>query len=258
MEIKNIEQVREFCNKIKNGNTIIFTNGNKTYIPMIKNLITSYKRFPNSDKVIGVFCSDDLAYIDAQKHSLVSCRVQIPDLEVDRAYSSQLKENYYFRLCFVKIVLIHHILSFGFDVLYIDPDMAFQFNCMDYLINLKSLTFAYCVNISKTTFFINTNIIRVFPDKNSKYIFDAKRTDLTIYEYLLPDVSDENFVRDRIHILILKEPVDVSSLSKSKFPAGGDSKNCNRDDIQMFHANCIVGYEKKMEYLKQNNIWFID
>lgn len=254
--IANEEEVIKFLNDNESNGTVVFTNGNERYVnTLIKNLVVSYERvrgdgYPN----LCVFCSDEKAYRAAKLIGMNACKVSIPSLEVDDKYeAANAGSEFYLRLCFVKIILIKYVLSMGYDVLYIDPDMAFNKDCIKELMGLKGLTFAKYVHRGNYVF-VNSNIMRVFPTEEGIRVFDfVTSRDLERYLNMLPDVGDETFLQ---HQLI--KVGDVGRCVRvEEYPAGGDTKYLNRDEIKMYHANCIVGLENKINYLKENGVWFV-
>lgn len=253
--ITNSEEISNYFKKISNNNTIIFTNGNETYIPtLIRNLLYSYYRF-NNEKKIGIFCSDNKALEKAQEFSLDACFVDIPGLQVSEAYSSICGSEFYLRLCFVKIILIRYAIELNYDVLYIDPDMTFNLNCIDELINIKDeLTFAKYIERPNTIPFLNSNIMRVYPTEKNKKLFDFKIEYLPLFLVRLPDIGDEDFLEENIFKYNIK---NTKSLNIQEYPAGGDSHFCDQNKIKMFHANCFIGLDNKINYLKRSNAWFI-
>lgn len=259
--ILNTEEVEEFFRKISIGSdmsegTIVFTNGNDRYIEsLIRNLLESQKTRCGSAIQIGVFCSDQKAYDRAVQLGMTACYVKIPALGVDDAYNSAgAGSELYVRLCFVKILLIKYALQLGYDVLYLDPDMAFNKDCLSELISLGSeVTFAKYIRRSDYVF-VNSNIMRVYPTDRTQYIFDfVIARDLQKYLNLLPDVGDETFLT---HRLLTVSNVG-SSLDCTEYPSGSYSPGISPDRIKMYHANCIVGLENKINYLKSNNVWFV-
>jgi Nucleotide-diphospho-sugar transferase len=259
--ILNTEEVEDFFRKIAIKNsvtqgTLVFTNGNKTYIEtLILNLLESYKNVGSTACPIGVFCSDAMAYSRSVELGMNSCYVKIPSLGVDDAYSSACAgSELYLRLCFVKILLIKYALQLGYDVLYIDPDMAFNKNCLPELVGINSaLTFAKLIR-GVGYVFVNSNIMRVYPTAETFRIFDFVVTrDLSRYLEMLPDVGDETFIRERL----LLNPCIGNSLDSSEYPSGADSKYSAPGRIKMYHANCIVGLDNKISYLRENKVWFL-
>ena len=126
ISISNTEEVSAYLKQISQDNTIVFTNGNGSYITtLIANLIKSY---PGPRK-IGIFCSDK-DKVDG------TCPVDIPDLQVSDIFERKSSQDYT-RLCFVKIVIIHYALSLGYKVLYIDPDMAFKQDVIEHLLEQR-------------------------------------------------------------------------------------------------------------------------
>lgn len=253
--ISNFEEVSNYFKKISNNNTIIFTNGNETYIPtLIRNLMYSYNRFNNKYK-IGIFCSDSKAFEKAKEFSLDACLVDIPGLQVSKAYSSIAGSDFYLRLCFVKIILIKYALELGYNVLYIDPDMTFNLNCIDELVqNKDDLTFAKYIERPNTIPFLNSNIMRVYPSEQNKKLFDFKIEYLPSFLERLPNIGDENFLQENIYINSIK---NTKSLNPQEYPAGAESHFYDQNKIKMFHANCFVGLDNKINYLKKSNAWFI-
>jgi hypothetical protein len=263
--IANEKEVREFFEKvsfkgdIKNRiGTVIFTNGNEKYVnTLIRNLILSYQVVRDSQHespTIAVFCSDKKAYESAQTLGMTSCFVNIPALCVDDAYdAASAGSEYYLRLCFVKIILVKYALQLGYDVLYIDPDMAFKKDCINELIEIKDdLTFSKYMYGTRGVF-VNSNIMRVYPTSVTKEIFNfVIHRDLEKYLLMLPDSGDENFIQDRIALI-----GDVGkAVISNEYPAGGDTKNLNPLGIKMYHANCFVGLQNKINYLMDSGVWF--
>lgn len=261
--ILNVEEVEQFFKKIavkregiRTAGTVIFTNGNEKYIStLIRNLIKSYQVVNSNPVQIGVFCSDDKGYKTAVELGLTTCYVNIPSLGIDEAYNSAgAGSELYLRMCFVKILLIKYALQLGYDVLYIDPDMAFNKDCLGELINLSTdLVFAKLIREANFVF-VNSNIMRVYPTTETLLIFDfVVCRDLQRYLDKLPDVSDETFLSEKL----LLHPRLGLSLDCHEYPSGGYSKSISSDRIKMYHANCIVGLENKIEYMKRNNVWYI-
>jgi Nucleotide-diphospho-sugar transferase len=264
--ILNSEEVEEFFKKIaiKNPNTegtLVFTNGNERYVSsVIKNLLESVKQrcisgLGDQTSSVSVFCSDQKAYDKAVELGMTACYVKIPSLGVDDAYNSAgAGSELYLRLCFVKIILIKYALKLGYDVLYIDPDMAFNQDCLRELLSIRApLTFAKYIRTPDYVF-VNSNIMRVWPTPETSEIFDFfVARDLQTYLNILPDVSDETFLTHRL----VRAGYNAQSLNVSEYPSGADSKGISREKIKMFHANCIVGLENKIEYLRSNGVWFV-
>ena len=253
--IKNFQEVSDYFKKISKNNTIIFTNGNETYIPtLIRNLMETYYRFNNEYK-IGIFCSDTKAFEKAKEFSLDACLVDIPELKVSEAYSSVAGSEFYLRLCFVKIILIKYAIELNYNVLYIDPDMTFNLNCIDELVqNKNDLTFAKYIERSNTIPFLNSNIMRVYPTEENKKLFDFKTEYLPSFLERLPNIGDENFLQENIFRHKIK---NTKSLNPQEYPAGAESHFYDQNKIKMFHANCFVGLDNKINYLKKSNAWFI-
>jgi hypothetical protein len=262
--IVNEDEVREFLNKNaivsgRSNGTVVFTNGNEMYIKtLIANLLVSYERKKKGDVKypnICVFCSDEKGYKAASELGMNTCMVNIPSLEVDDKYeAANAGSEFYLRLCFVKIVLIKYALNLGYDVLYIDPDMVFNKDCMNELVEIKDdLTFAKYVYRGRYVF-VNSNIMRVYPTDVNKRVFDfVISRDLERYIKLLPDVGDETFIQHRLIYL-----GDVGKCVKmEEYPAGGDTKHLNPDLIKMYHANCMVGLVNKINYFKENGVWWL-
>jgi hypothetical protein len=241
--IANSEEVSEFFNKISTKTrTIIFTNGNENYVKtLINNLLASYKCRSSNQATIGVFCSDEKAYNCAKDLGMTTCWVKIPSLGIDEAYEAAgAGSELYLRLCFVKIILIKYALQLGYNVLYIDPDMAFNKDCLQELIDIKDqLTFAKYIYHDNYVF-VNSNIMRVYPTDLSKNIFDfVVNRDLEYYLSLLPDVGDETFIK---HRLISLGNVG-SSLNIQQYPAGADSPNVDAKEIK---SRKNQGFQKHM------------
>jgi hypothetical protein len=260
--ILNSEEVEEFFKKIalkseKTEGTVVFSNGNERYVStLIKNLLESVRqRCDIGADRIGVFCSDQKAYEKAVELGMTACYVKIPSLGVDDAYNSAgAGSELYLRLCFVKILVIKYALQLGYDVLYIDPDMACNQNCLNELLCIREpLTFAKYIRAPDYVF-INSNIIRVYPTPMTCEIFSfVVVRDLQTYLNMLPDVSDETFLTHQVII----GGHSAESLNCNEYPSGVDSKGVLREKIKMFHANCIVGLDNKIEYLRRNGVWFV-
>ncbi len=255
-DIENTTEIIDFLSKIAVNNTVLFTNGNNSYISsVVKNLLKSYELVESSSRPFGVFCSDFLGYETAVRNGMNACFVNIPELKInDPSSDGSAGREFYMRLCFVKIILIKFILDLGYNILYIDPDMAFSQKCLSELLNISNeITFAKSIP-TNGRIFINSNIIRAYPTCSVRKLFDFRISrNLQTYLSLLPDVSDETFLQHNSQTI----PITISSLNSLHYPSGADSKNCDKNGIKMYHANCIVGLSNKIEYLKNNNVWFI-
>ena len=243
-------------------NTIIFTNANGWYV---KTLVNNLMKSNDSKKVINLFVTDEQALNDAKELGMPVCYVDIPDLKVNTITegSTAGTENYV-RMTLVKIVLIRQFLEWGYDVLYIDPDMAFVkgkvSTVFNELLKLRDSAFAKCF-YSNNVPFVNSNIIRAFPKE-----IDLFRMDKGIVEKIIlsKDGSDEDLIKYNIQrIRIYMESYLPKQLSSVEYPAGGDTHYMLKDSnggyifgetkydlnvVMMYHANCFIGLNNKIKY----------
>lgn len=258
--VENLEEYKEYLEKIKFetkfGKTILFTNGNGWYVStLIKNLIKSMeKNDPEFASKMGVICSDQDAYDSAIEHKMLHpFLVKIPLLKVDKLQSVCKPEDYT-RLVFVKTVLIYHALSFGYNIIYIDPDMAAIKPSIQYIVDQMSEHGLVLAGIKDGN--MNTNIIGIIPNENNINLF---KVDVNTFEANLINkkiygrycCSDEEFIvikdeyqPDRIHFIDLE-----------KFPPGNYIDDAK--DLHMLHANGISGLDNKVNFMKKFNGWFL-
>jgi hypothetical protein len=137
--------------------------------------------------------------------------------------------------------------------------MSFNRDCMQELLDNKDeLSFAKYIIPEDKPPFVNTNIVRVYPSAFTYFIFDfIVPRDLQVYLNKLPDVSDETFISNRVKTLDEATRNRIKSLNTREYPPGGDSKYSEPWEIKMFHANCIVGLQNKINYMRQNGVWFL-
>ena len=291
IKIENQSEVTEFLSSIAfldeiGRKTIMFTNGNSWYIDtLIKNLIVSYNVWNTKARKIGVFCSDDEACTKAKTQNFTYCKIDIPDLGVDTMYDSADRKHYQ-KLCFVKIVLIHHALTLGYQALYIDPDMAFNNNRtgekIDYIDSILR-----CENSHKFVFsdtkhimglliegsepdlviagsplywlnngvhgkwmHINSNLMMARPTDFNKWLFYPEKDPIfTICS--ATDTSDEDYIN---RVTAQQETKHMAFWNSILYPPGNKAVEY-KDKAFMFHANCVVGLQNKIDLLKQCNAY---
>ena len=259
ISILNIDEYREFLKTIefetKHGKTIVFTNGNSWYIPtLIRNLIKSMIKNETYKFKLGVICSDknafDLCYENNIKYNF---HVNIPLLKVD-ALNAVKKDEDYHRLVYVKTVLIHTALKFGYNVIYIDPDMAFLKPSLRYIINKIDDHGLVLAGIQNGN--MNTNIIGAVPNKNNIKLFEADFN--TIEASLLNSKIYKRFCGSDEEFLIMKDeynPNCIHFLDIKFFPPGIHVEKTNT--IMMLHANGVSGLYNKIDFLQKYKGWFL-
>jgi hypothetical protein len=62
--------------------------------------------------------------------------------------------------------------------------------------------------------------------------------------------SDEDYLRPRL------DQNKTIFICQKKYPPGSDAKKYH-DIAQILHANCVIGLDNKINFLKENNAWYI-
>jgi hypothetical protein len=262
--IKNKDEINSIIEKAKittqdGKNIVLFTNGNSWYIDtLIKNLLESMKlnEKPEYNKVI-VFCSDKEGYKKAKEHNFEYYEfVDIPDLKIsDILENNTGKREYYIRLTFVKIALMYHILNLGYYPVYLDPDMAFKEKSIDDLFSY--LTEEHDFIISGTKEHVNSNIMIAKPNIKNNFLFFLRNYDIDFILNNLDCNSDEEFIIIKLALMEkLNVNINVNYICQKTYPPGCDTDKY-KDEAKIFHANCVSGLGKKIEFLKKFNVWFI-
>lgn len=242
-----IEKTKIFSEKY--GNVVLFTNGNSWYIPtLIHNLLKSMEIHEPSHKII-VFCSDKDGY---NKCSEIGFKyfeyIDIPELNLSNILSgSSSNTKAYTSLCFVKIVIMKHILKLGYTPLYLDPDMAFLSPSIDDLLSYLDKNDFVCAG---TTDYLNSNIMIAKPSSFNKKLFKLKLDD---YNKILDGVgiySDEDLLRPRL------KNHTFSCIDNNKYPPGCDAIKYIKV-AKIIHSNCVSGLENKIKLMKECNAWFL-
>ena len=244
-----IEKTKFFSEKF--GNVVIFTNGNCWYIPtLINNLLKSMQIHESSHKTI-VFCSDKEGYDKCHELGFNHFEyVDIPELNISNILSgSSANTKDYTRLCFVKIVIMKHILDMGYTALYLDPDMAFLSPSVDNLLSYLDKDDFVCAGSIE---YLNSNIMIAKPTDFNKKLFELTLEDFNSF---LQEIGygDEDLLRPR---LINKS---FSCVDRTHYPNGIDSiKYKNLNLAKIIHSNCVVGLDNKIKLMKECNGWFLE
>jgi hypothetical protein len=257
--ISNLDKYKDYLKSIetvtKLGKTIIFTNGNSWYIPtLIKNLVKSLDANETLQCKFGVICSDmnslKLCHENGIKDSFY---VDIPELKVSSLEEVKEPEDYT-RLVFVKTVLIHFALRFGYSVVYIDPDMAFLQPSLQYILDKTDENGIVLAGIKDGN--MNTNIIGVKPTYENMKLFEV---DINTFEANILNRKIYNrFCGSDEEFLIMKDEYDpeiINYLSLELFPPGNYVQDSN--NIMMLHANGISGLNNKINFMKLHEGWFL-
>jgi hypothetical protein len=244
-----IEKTKFFSEKF--GNVVIFTNGNCWYIPtLINNLLKSMQIHESSRKTI-VFCSDKQGYDKCNELGFNHYEyVHIPELNISNILSgSSCDTKDYTRLCFVKIVIMKHILDMGYTPLYLDPDMAFLSPGIDNLLSYLDKNDFVCAGSIE---YLNSNIMIAKPTDFNKKLFELSLEDFNSF-LQETGYGDEDLLRPR---LINKS---FSCVDRTHYPNGIDSiKYKHLNLAKIIHSNCVVGLDNKIKLMKECNGWFLE
>lgn len=283
LHIENYDEIDKFIEKIKfigpDGPTLIFTNGNYSYIDtLIKNLLLSYEQFnKKKDRKIGVFCSDKKGYELSKKLGFDSCLVECKKMNIYNCFSNVSPEEYR-RLCFVKLLLIDHILSKNFCILYIDPDMAFNSkkikntDFVDLILNRKfsiNYNFSYDkishINdfdikidnvisgsiIERDQLYLNSNLILILPTEFNKFLYKINYREFV-------NISKNIYGSDEVYINRIGRHQKYFSFWSEKYYPNGLNSFKFKDVAFIFHSNCISGLNNKINLLKKCDAWFLE
>jgi len=237
------------------GKTIIFTSANAWYIPtLVKNLVVSINQRETFRCKFGVICSDETAYNLCKENNIqYPFLVKIPGLKVDTLKTLKVADDY-IRLCFVKTVLAYHALKLGYNILYIDPDMAMVRPSLEYIIDQMRQYGVVLAGIKEGN--MNTNVMGIIAnEKNSEMFkvdvntFEANLLNRSIYGRFCS--SDEEFI-------IMKDeytPDLFHYLDIKTFPPGNYVDENN--PIMMLLANSVCGLVNKVNFMKKYNGWYL-
>ena len=288
LHIDNKQEIDDFIDKIKfkgpEGDTVIFTNANSWYIDtLVLNLIKSYDSF-NKDKnrKIGVFCSDNEAYDKCIKLNFECCMFKCEKMNIKNSLTN-IKADEYKRLTFVKTLIIDYIISKEITVLYIDPDMSFNFKLYPHIdfideilkrkhsINYNFDTDKSIININNidikvdnvmsgyiyksnniTSIYLNTNLMLVSPTFFNKILFKINESQ---FEYICTELkngTDENY------IYRFNKSKDYFSFWNETYYPNGNNLIKYKNTAYMFHANCVDGLKNKIKLLKECGGWYLE
>ena len=288
LHIDNKSEIDRFIDKIKfngpEGETIMFTNANSWYIDtLVLNLMKSYDSF-NKDKnrKIGVFCSDKEAYDKCLKLNFECCMFECDKMNIKNSLSNTISNDYK-RLTFVKTLLIDYIISKDITVLYIDPDMSFNYknypnydfindilkrkhsinynfendqsilSVNNYDIKVDNVMAGYIYKDDvKTTIYLNSNLMLISPTFYNKILFKVNIKDFENICTNIKNGTDETYICRSGKIENY-----ISFWNESYFP-NGENVVKYKNVAYMFHANCVSGLENKIKLLKDCGGWFLD
>ena len=254
MIISNLDDINKLIESVKietknYGTICIFTNGNDWYIPtLINNLLVSFGVHDTNYK-IAVFCSDKSGYDKCKNLNFKYFEyINIPDLKTSNILSgSNAGTDNYTKLCFVKTVIIRHILELGYTPVYLDPDMALLKPCIDHLLNYLNKWDFVCAEVLKT------NIMLVKPTQKNKNLFDLNIDNVN---YIINNenlYSDEDFLMIKDGTNLLK---NYHFLDIDHYPDGTRAHKY-KHVAKIIHANCVSGLENKIKLLKECDAWYI-
>lgn len=298
LHIDNIKEVDDFIEKIKfngpEGYTVMFTNGNYWYInTLIKNLIYSYDKFnKKKDRKIGVFCSDIEGYNESNRLGFETCMVNCEKMKIKNSIKDVTPEEYR-RLTFTKILLINYIISKNYTVLYIDPDMSFnykKYNKIDFVNEIlnrkKSINYTFDISnsIAKVNNYENKidNVVAGYIHKN---MFENKTYNLkfpittiylnsnlllvspTFFNKVLYKVSINEFEyvcknvesgSDETYINRVGRNGNYFSFWDERYFPNGSNSEKYKDHAYLFHSNCVSGLKNKINLLRKCGGWYLD
>jgi hypothetical protein len=290
LQIDNINEIDEFIEKIyfdgPDGKTIIFTNANSWYMEtLVLNLIYSYNQFnKNPNRKIGVFCSDKEAYEKAKILNLDCCMINCEKMKINNSLTNVTDEEYR-RLSFTKTLIIDYLISKDYTVLYIDPDMSFNYkrysdlDFIDEILRRKhSINYSFDFNNSLTnindfdikvdnimagsmyknlennisTIYLNSNLMLILPSIYNKFLYKIY---INIFEHICQKMvcgGDETYINR-----VGKNQKYFSFWDEKYYPNGINS-NKYKNYAYMFHANCVKGLNNKIQLLKNCGGWYLD
>lgn len=255
IKIFNVDKINKLINDVKfdtpkHKNVVLFTNGNAWYIDsLIFNLLRSKDKHERERK-LAVFCTDKEGYEKCKMLNFSNYEiVDIPDLNISKCTkNTKYSTDDYTRLCFVKIVLIKHILDLGYIPLYIDPDMAFKKPSVDDLLSyLDDNNFVSSGNSNHIT----SNIMIAKPNDFSKNLFTLTNQDVESIVKHPEHVGDEDFLTKKM------KPGDYKWVSEIKYPQGNSVRKY-KNNAHMIHANFVSGLNNKIKLMQDSDAWFID
>jgi hypothetical protein len=286
LHIDNQDEVDTFIEKIKfkgpEGDTVIFTNGNSWYMDtLILNLIYSYKKFNKvQDRKIGVFCSDDEGYRKSIKLGFDSCMIRCEKMKITNTLTNVTPEEYR-RLTFTKILIIDYLVSKGYTVLYIDPDMSFNYRRYPYLdfidellARKHSIKYGFdkdsithiddydtaidnvmagsVIYNNTTTVYLNSNLMLISPTIFNKFLYKIYIRDFE--NITVNDIhgSDETYINR-----VGRNEKYFSFWAENYYPNGNNSEKF-KDTAYLFHANCVSGLHNKINLLKKCGGWYLE
>lgn len=259
IQIENWEKVQRVIEQAKfvhpkHGNVVIFTNANEWYIPtLIKNLHKSMQIHEPAHNLL-VLCSDPEGY-EMCKHLGYEhyAYLDIPLLGVKEYRNLNGGGDIYTKytkLCYVKTVIMRHMLENGYTPLYIDPDMALRKPSIE---NLLGYLGRGEVVVAGSPQHINTNIMIAKPTSTKciqMYQLTVERVQETLH-LRLPS-GDEPYTSTRI-LFIHKIP--FVCVETHEHPGGKDL--AKYQDSYTVHANCTSGLDNKIGLLKSCQCWYL-
>lgn len=288
LHLDNKNEVDKFIERIKfkgpEGDTIMFTNGNSWYIEtLICNLIKSYDSFNKDERrKIAVFCSDKEAYDKCIKLNFECCMFECEKMNIKNSLNNIISDEYK-RLTFVKTLLIDYIISKNITVLYIDPDMSFNYkqypniDFIDEILNRKhSINYTFdndkCIiklnnidividnvmagylnkNENITSIYLNTNLMVISPTFFNKLLYKINIKD---FEYICTNLKNGT---DETYICRVGKLDNYFSFWNEIYFPNGENVIKYKNKAYMFHSNCVSGLENKIKLLKDCGGWFID
>jgi len=262
IQIDNSEELRRKADELsfslkEHDKVVLFTNANGWYInTLVKNLLkTKAERgcdLDRSSPMLVISTDDEGEQKCADLKFEHTLRVRIPDLNIDHLNTNTpAGTDEYTRLCFVKTVIIRTLLTWGYTVIYIDPDMAWMKtdvlnDLVDYL--KPGLDFA----TAGTPDYINTNVMVIQPTPDSIQLFQLSVDDVNSVLECKTAYSDEDIIRDRLSAGACK----WVTVDQQVYPNGNNSFKYKKT-ARLIHANCVKGLNNKIKLLRKCGGWLL-
>lgn len=234
--------------------TVITTLTNYGYLLYTLNMLKSLKPF-GLDKKVLIFCMDRKGTLVLQNKGYhVVC------MESKLASFCPWNSKGYDKICFVKLEMIHRILSLKKNVLLIDGDIVFQKNPMTDL-NQWSITTSTDVFIqndstdNQNTSNMCTGYLFIRSSPNLIQLYDCVSEEgRQKYEKCALDNNDQSYFNT-----FVKPYCTMNALPLERYPNGKmfyEHTEYVKDTAVLVHFNWIKGH-LKMAKMKEHKMWLL-
>ncbi|XP_071818160.1 uncharacterized protein [Apostichopus japonicus] len=238
---------------------LIVTCVNKGYIPLLLNLLSSISRLHIQSRIL-VICEEKDAYVELWKiryqylDSDLDLEIALTHKDTSPSQALDFKTSSYKKLVRKRIAYYKLLLANGIDFLYIDTDIVLLADPFPYFNSNDDIFIQFDQQrmlCSGFVYFKARNITISFTDTWAKFVHTDNQGNQRIFNKKLRRFQERDY------------GMKVKVLPPNRFMSGKTFKYSNSSWYERtprpveIHANFMIGYNTKVNWLKENKLWFV-